>query len=284
MIYLLLDTCTWLNCFIPKFRKKIIPSLQNLLDHDKISLLVPDIVHEEFKRKENDFIEKCLKSDLSHVKAVQELKLLLKSADRIPFETYLDEIKKALLSRKKEDIIFFSNCNSLLNHKNTIQLERTDEILADATKLGLEKKAPFHRNKNSTADAVIILQFKKFLTSYNPKETTKEVYFVTFDGDFADPSDPNSAHSDFQEIFKYSNIKWSNKISEVINKIDPTLITAAEIEADEEIKRLEEGLCPDGKHTFTNSHGAWLRGARGLTWHLGCGKCKAMSDTFDDDM
>lgn len=89
----------------------------------------------------------------------------------------------------------------------------------------LDKRAPFHRSKNSVADSILIELFYDFM-----KDKNGVFHFVTENyTDFSSLTDRRNPHPDFGEIFS-DNVHYHLDIAEAINSIEPELLSVLEEE------------------------------------------------------
>lgn len=170
MKYLMLDTNIYIDMVVSRndsHKPESYKNLKGLLDTGEINLIVPQIVIEEAFRHFDSEIEKLLSK-------VQEIKKLLTKMywvnNTIELEKFNSVLRPAKESvneliqvfednQEKYKIDFKERLNYLFEHKNSIILTETQEIMYKANQRNLYKKRPFHYNdskKNSLPDAVII--------------------------------------------------------------------------------------------------------------------------------
>ncbi|MCW8838456.1 MAG: PIN domain-containing protein, partial [Thiovulaceae bacterium] len=159
--------------------------------------------------------------------------------------------------------------NKILNHKNTINLKINDEQYKEVVNMGINKKAPFIKDKNSVADAVIVCAFKGFAQTNNG-----ECILVTENkSDFSDVKDEREIHPEIRAYID-CEFDYSINIADVINQIEPESVSEEVVEV---VKAtISQKVCVE--HDFQD--GCW-RPSRygGLTWHKICQKCGLYFDT-----
>ena len=154
MIHVLVDTSIWLDLAKRRDSQKWIVAVRALTSQNKLELIVPAIVLDEFERNRGR-IEAAMTSSVA-----DRFKLLKKDLDEYGGEdryhaldlldslAYQTPLIGAMATRNFNDIF------ELL--RNGRQLDPTDDDYARVVQRGLEKKAPFHLSKNSIADALLI--------------------------------------------------------------------------------------------------------------------------------
>jgi len=73
MTNLLIDTCVWLDIAKSTKGEKVLHLLEQLVNENKIELLLPQIVITEFERNKDRTIARAKKSVSEHLKKVREL-------------------------------------------------------------------------------------------------------------------------------------------------------------------------------------------------------------------
>ena len=193
-------------------------------------------------------------------------------------ETVLIEFKKHEKEIGEKKIASYKGIlNEILDHKTTIKLPTEQRHILAAAQDAIRKRAPFHHNKNSFCDALIMYGFKEILPSISVKGF---VYFVSENtSDFCKSSNQSHPHEEFEKLFT-DKVKFSINIALALNEIKPQAITP---EVVEEVKTITPYLCPaGGEHVFDSENEAFLRSQYGgLTWQLLCKKCGARYDTGD---
>jgi PIN domain len=154
MLRLLIDTSTLLDLAKRRDGQKWIVSLRMFAHQAKLELLVPTVVIDEFKRNRAR-VETSVTASVS-----ERFRLIKRDLDEYGGEDQqhaLDVLEGlahqvpligAMTTRNFEDIL------SLLESGQSI--EPTGQQRVRVVQRGLEKSAPFHRSRNSVADAVLI--------------------------------------------------------------------------------------------------------------------------------
>lgn len=154
VLRLLVDASTWLDLAKRREGQTWIVAVRVLAHQRKLQLLVPSIVVDEFE-KNRGRIEQSMTASVS-----ERFRLLREDLDSYGGEDYQDAAELlevlahqvpligAMTTRNFDEIV------DLLHHG--VRLETTDVEHARVVHRALDKRAPFHRSKNSVADALLI--------------------------------------------------------------------------------------------------------------------------------
>ncbi len=155
MLYLLADTSIWLDLAKNINGQKLIVTVRVLAHEGRLALLVPFVVVDEFERN-----RKRVEADMTRSVSAQ----LARARDAIEQHGQGDGRQAAL--RELDNL---SHRLPLINQMATRNFEDVRELLANGRDLastpgdyervvrrGLDKRAPFHRGKNSAADALLL--------------------------------------------------------------------------------------------------------------------------------
>ena len=206
VVYMLIDTCVWLDLARQADSAKLVTMLRELTDQGRLALLVPDIVIEEFERNRDKVQATMTRSISSRFREVRKA-----------IEEHGREIDKDKVLRELDDITHqvpivtelatqtFDAILELL-HKGD-RLEATTQMKEHAVERALAKRAPFHREKNSVADALIIELYGDAVR----KAGKSDLYcFIThnvkdFSSTDADDRDP---HTDIASYFNGATSRY----------------------------------------------------------------------------
>jgi len=120
-------------------------------------------------------------------------------------------------------------------------IEVSDSAKLRAAERAITKKAPFHRERNSMADAVVMEVYGELLAGKHPGV---RFAFVTHNTkDFSHPNADNRLpHPDFAAYFSKIKSLYFISLSEALKRIKPALVTdwMLDHESTEEPRRLTE--------------------------------------------
>lgn len=196
MLRLLVDTSTWLDLAKRRGGQRWIVSLRVLQSRATVELLVPSLVIDEFERNRpraeaavtSSVLDRFrqLRQDLHEYGGDERLQWLEEMSHQVPM------ISSATLQN-------FSEILDLL--RTGRRLEPSPADVEAALNRGLEKRAPFHLNKNATADALMIELYGAALRQ--PEHQNDLHCFVTSNHlDFSTPTgDRREPHPDLAAFF-----------------------------------------------------------------------------------
>ena len=231
MLNLLIDTCVWLDIAKDTDQQKILHVLQQLIDMGEIQLLLPETVLIEFKTNKERVIKESNQSLASAIKRTKKLVEKFGAGDaRQSTLDELNDINYKITHIPDSVAIGIKDIEKLFNNTNLIR--PTETIKLNAATRAVDKRAPFHKNKNSFNDAIIIETYGAQLSqSINENE-----HFAFVTHNIADFSLPNGnqkkSHPDFAAYFEQSEASSSYYITlaEALKDISPNLISDLMIE------------------------------------------------------
>jgi predicted nucleic acid-binding protein len=267
--YLLLDTCVWINLFSRPKLASISDKLIDLLDSNSIKVLMPEMVAIEINRHKEKLEEKYVQASIAPLKNASSVLKDYSGEDIDKCKVLLIKVVDSLSDNNAYVLSAGDKINKILSHRNTIDIQINDEDYKEVVHMGINKKAPFIKNKNSVADAVIVCTFKKFA-----QVKDGECILVTENKtDFSDTKDERKIHPEIS-AFIGCEFDYSINIADVINKIEPDAVSDEMIEIVEET--VNQIVCEE--HDFQD--GCWRPSHYGgLTWHKICQKCGSYFDT-----
>lgn len=246
VLNLLMDTSVWLDLAKRRDGQKWIVAMRLLMQWEQLRLLVPDIVVDEFERN-RERVAAAMSSSVA-----ERFRLLRRDLDAYGNEKH--ENARYVLDGLAHEIPLIGamatrNCTDIVELlKNGDRLEAGVTEMANATRRALEKRAPFHRGKNSAADAVLIEAY-----GAAAKAATEEDRFVFATSNHDDFSaahdDRRRPHEDIAEFF-------SMPVSQYCYQLDGLDAALAEHFGDEYLDLLEESDFQEEPRTLDEILGA----------------------------
>ena len=240
---ILMDTDVWLDLAGDHRKAAVLTALDNLVRAGAVELVLPDIVLTEFGRNRDGVVERSRRSLSSHIKHVREAIADFGDEERRSAAiAQLDDMEQNVavtgdLSRRTLDAI------ECLMGTSPVRVA-SDKAKLKAVERALSKRAPFHRSKNSMADAVLVEIFVEAVEANKKPET--RFFFVTLNTrDFSQHNgDRRLPHADLEPIFRGETCSYATSIVAVINELDSELLTELEWEENhsEESRGLSEIL------------------------------------------
>ncbi|EJZ8384442.1 PIN domain-containing protein [Klebsiella oxytoca] len=223
MHYLFIDTCVWLTIAKSKNQHVLLEAFNQLLESNTAVIIIPDLVREEFLRNKERVIEATKQQIGAEFHKVKKIVGTYGGSDKEKVLDVLNDVGSRLPILSEVTAHTAEMIESLMD--KSVSLEASESVKLKAVMRALEKRAPFHRSKNSVADAILIELFHDF-----SKDKDGVFHFITENyTDFSSLTDRRNHHSDFDEIFT-GNFYYHLDIAEAINSIEPELLNELEDE------------------------------------------------------
>lgn len=259
---ILIDTSVWLDLAKSNEQKPLLDVIEELVKHNELSLIMPKIIVAEFDRNKQRIIKESSQS-LSHVfrrvkDVVDKLADPKKKKSTIQL---LNDIDYKIPSLGENVLDSILRVEKLIKNANII--ETSNEILLRAAQRGIDKKAPFHLQKNSINDSIIIETYAACLNDRNHIRT--RFAFITHNKNDFSMQNGNAKipHPDIAMLFSKIKSRYYIKLAEAIYKVRPELVTEIMLENEsiEEPRSLTEILEAEDillKKIWYNRHQNWL--------------------------
>lgn len=225
-----LDSSILIELVHDENKENLLTDLIEALDNGVIQLVMPEVV-----RNECSGFDKAQKRKKSNWSArVCELKkfsqLLQNKTVRNDLIECANRFQTAINSYDREAA--WTIFEKIKNHNSTLHISANRTAKDMALKYALEKKAPFHRNKNSVADAVLL-----FSTYYWSKRRRRRVIFHTLNVRDFSGHDNRKPHPDLQSFFGVDSVlEYSVGIDRLAKELESCISWPSEL-------TFEEGEC-----------------------------------------
>jgi len=240
---ILIDTCVWFDLAKDYQQEPVINALEDLAKDHQIELIVPKIVIDEFDRNRARVVKDTQRSLQSHFRLVRD------AVNRFAEKEYKDETVKALnevdhrIVTKGEAVYdSIDRIDKLL--KSVPALEASKDIKQRVTERAIANKAPYHRDKNSVADAILIEIYAE-LVSTNTDGDIKHAFVTHNTKDFSEPQgDHRNPHSDLAYLFDSNQSTYWVSVIDTIKGLDKELLADHEfaLNFSQQPRRLSEIL------------------------------------------
>jgi hypothetical protein len=200
VLSLLVDTSTWLDLAAKRDGQKWIVTIRQLVSQGELRLLVPELILDEFERNRpraekamTDRVAdrfRSLRTDIGTVYQSDDLEQSLSALDGLAHHIPLIG---AMTTRNFDDIFEMLKAGA--------RLDPTDAEHGRVVQRGLDKRAPFHRSRNSVADALLI---ELYVSATADANLAGDAFaFVTSNSnDFSmDNGDKRLPHPDLESAF-----------------------------------------------------------------------------------
>ena len=226
---LLVDTCVWLDLARDYRQEPVIRALEDLIQAHEIELILPQIVLDEFERNRKRVIDETRRSLRSHFRIVREaINRFGDDASKPTTLKGLSEIdhKMAIWSDATSDSL--DRIDALLNSATPIPTSA--EAKQRATDRAITNTAPYHRDRNSVGDALLIEIYTEQL--YSSSSSPMSFAFITHNTkDFSAPNgDRRAPHPDLYDLFDGSRSTFWTSLICFIKSCEPELLANHEFE------------------------------------------------------
>jgi hypothetical protein len=230
MFKILIDTCVWLDLAKDPRQEPLLAAVEEMVRTGIISLVVPRLIFEEFKRNRDRISKESAKSLSSHFRIVKDAVGKIGGDKRKARSvlSYLDDVdhKIPIIGGSAADTL--DRIEKLLTASSII--EPCEAVTLRAAQRAMEKKAPFHRDKNAIADAIIIETYAEFMRN----EPTSKVRFAFVTHNKKDFSIENGnqkiPHPDIADYFSRIKSLYFINLTEALRRIEPSLVADIKFE------------------------------------------------------
>ncbi len=161
MFRMLIDTCVWLDLAKDQKQVPVLGVVEEMIKRDMISLIVPQVVLTEFRRNRERVAKENARSLSTHFRLVKDAVGKIGGDKRKTnlVLSHLDDVDHKIPMVGGTAVNTLDRIEKLLNASEII--EPTEAVKLQAAQRAIEKRAPFHRDKNAMADAIIIETYGK---------------------------------------------------------------------------------------------------------------------------
>lgn len=235
MFNLLIDTCVWLDLAKDHQQETLITIIEELIEKQELSLIVPRTIITEFERNKEKVIKESNQSVISAIKRAKDaIHKFSDSKNKTTTLTKLSDLtyKIPLLRSTAEGSL--ERIEKLLKNKSSI-IETSENVKLRAAQRAIDGLAPFHKFKNSINDAILL---ETYIDCVHQKSAANIRFsFVTHNkNDFSEPRGNNKKpHPDISEYFSRVKSLYFISLAEALHRIKPELVTDIMIEHEWEL-------------------------------------------------
>lgn len=240
MFKILIDTCVWLDLAKDYQRQAVLGVLEELVRQKQVSIILPRTVLDEFTRNKARVAEESGRSLSGVLKRAKEVVHRLGDAKkkRMVLEQ-LNDVDYKLPSLGEAAIESIGRIDKLFS--STTVVEASDGVKLRAAQRAIDRRAPFHRQRNGIDDAVLIETYSDLVKSRKPGD---RFAFVTHNiKDFSQPNaNDKFPHPDMRGCFSRVSSRYYINLAEALRHVAPALVSDLMIEQEweEEPRRLGE--------------------------------------------
>lgn len=240
MLRILIDTCVWLDIAKDYRHLRTLDVLVDMIRDGDAQLVVPQQTLDEFERNKERIIKETS----------QGISTVFRRVSEAIRQHGAEEGRDALLKQLGDmDYLIgkqgeYANSNiarieELLFGGNIVQT--SDEVKIRSAQRAIDKHCPFHKNKNSMADAVLLEIYRDMIAD---KSGNHDCAFVTHNKhDFSDVNlDERKPHPDIAELFADDGSTYALALGELLYLYAPDWMEELkwEFEYDEKPRSLSE--------------------------------------------
>jgi hypothetical protein len=237
----LIDSCVWLDLAKDYLQQPILSALEGLAKQGDVVLILPRTVVDEFSRNKARVIEDSSRSLSSTLKRVKEA--IEKFGDPRQRDAVLEQLNDVdhrlptLGSAAGSTVARIEEVFA-----RTPVIEITDAVKLRAAQRAIDKRAPFHRNRNGMDDAILIELYAQIVAAKAAPHT--RFAFVTHNTkDFSHPNASTALpHPDIAESFSRIRSVYFTTLGDALRRVKPEQFADLMIEQEwiDEPRRLPE--------------------------------------------
>jgi PIN domain-containing protein len=238
---ILIDTCVWLDVAKDYQQQAILGALEELIRQGDIALILPRTIVDEFARNKARVIEESSRSLSSILKRVKEA--VEKFGDprkKGAVLSQLNDVDHRLPTLGEAAVDTVGRIEKLFAPAPVIEI--SDAVKLRAAQRAIDKRAPFHRQRNGIDDAILIEVYADAVGAKAIPGT--RFAFVTHNTrDFSHPNASNKLpHPDMTACFSRVRSLFFITLGEALRRVRPAQFADLMIEQEwvEEPRRLTE--------------------------------------------
>lgn len=222
MVYLIFDTNIWIylanghdplaNSDNSNKHFEFLETLEYLRNTDKISILINDIIIDEWNRNKQNVFQKINKLQRKLDNADNAIKDILRYSTG--FDGLSDKYKEGLRQEIEANRNHIKNVEDFL-FSECINTGIEQSVKLQVYQMAVDKDVPLHKGKNNLSDITILLSAYEYLKTYMEYELP--VYFVSNNWqDFTDEKDKDSFHPEIKKLLKDVKIEYERVLPKAI--------------------------------------------------------------------
>jgi hypothetical protein len=220
---LLIDTSAWLDLAKDYRQLPLLEALFAMIEVDEVSLILPQLVVDEFERNKDRVVADSRRSLSSHFKRVREAVAQFAPEEaRDATLQQLNEVDHRIATGPETVNEGVGLVEKLFAMTTPVPLD--ESIKVRAADRAIAKLAPFHRPVNGIGDAIII---ETYIDALNDRPDPEDVYaFVTHNiHDFSDRgADTRLPHPDLASLFDGARSRYVTCLGPLLGEFAEELI------------------------------------------------------------
>ncbi|XOI98804.1 PIN domain-containing protein [Paenibacillus polymyxa] len=222
-LFLFLDTCVWINLAKKGKIDSYAKIIELHLQFDAMLLIPEQLLIEWDRNKERSILKDHSDSYIDMINKAKRLEAVLSNSDQDTTVLKANIIEAERMKIELVDEIAKSSM-AITEYVMDVgyKIPTTDAFKIKTADIALQKKAPFHKNKNSFGDALLFISCMEYLDSGS------ELYFITDNKtDFSSES-PTDIHPELYQMAEDYGIKIhysldpDKTLDEIIQRVTDT--------------------------------------------------------------
>lgn len=224
MFRMLIDTCVWLDLAKDPRQVPVLGVVEEMVKLGMVTLIVPRVVLDEFRRNRERIAKESAKSLSAHFRLVKDAVKIGGDKRRMRVVlSHLDDVDHKIPIVGGTAVDTLDRIEKLLTASPII--EPCEAVRLHAAHRAIERKAPFHRDKNAMADAILIETYAECVR----EKTASGVRFAFVTHNKTDFSIENGNHKmphpDFASLFSRIKSLYFINLPEALRRVEPSLVT-----------------------------------------------------------
>ncbi len=225
MFMMLIDTCVWLDLAKDPKQRPVLDVVEEMVRLGLLTVIVPRVVLDEFHRNRKRIEKDSAKNLSAHFRLVRDAVEAI-SGDKRKTKlvlSHLDDVNHKMPIVGGAAAATLDRIDNLL--AASLIIETSDTVKLRAAQRALEKRAPFHRDKNAMADAILIETYDECVLRRAGARV--RFAFVTHNkSEFSAPDGNHKMpHPDFAKTFSRIKSLYFINLAEALRRVEPSLVT-----------------------------------------------------------
>jgi len=243
MFKMLIDTCVWLDLAKDHTQLPLLETIEELVRQEELILLLPRTILTEFARNKARVIEESNRSLGSNLRRVRDaINQLGDPSGKAAVVQQINELDHRLPTLTDTAARTVERIEALF--AATTVMDITPEVQLRASQRAIDGQAPFHRQKNSMNDAVLIESYAEAVSSIRARGV--RYAFVTHNvKDFSlITGNHKIPHPDIAPLFSKLRSLYFIQLRDALQRVSPEMLIEITDESQwvEEPRRLSEIL------------------------------------------
>ncbi len=218
MLKILIDTSVWLDLAKDHRHQPTLHALEQMIEAGEVRVALPRQALDEFARNKERIVKESGQSLSSTFKRVKDTVRQFGHRDNNAVLASLDDVDHRISTLGEAVNGSIRRIEEIFSHSQPI--ETTEAVILRAARRAVDKKAPFHKAKNSMGDAVLIETYRDLLAERDEETVCA---FVTHNKhDFSDMGvDERQPHPDIADLFAGERSDYSLALGELLSNYAP---------------------------------------------------------------